>query len=149
MNDLLSWIQGPTGWFLLGLLLLILEFVVPGLVLIFFGLGALATGLLVSLVDLPVPVQVLIFALFSVGMLLGLRKWSKPIFYGQSSQSPDEEELVGARGRVSRAIRPPEEGRVNLHGVEWTASSDTAVEEGCLVQVCSRDNLTLHVEQIS
>jgi len=145
MHETLSWLQGPGGWLILGLLLLILEFVVPGLVLIFFGLGALLTALLLWAVDMSLTAQILVFCVSSVVMLLGLRRFTKPVLFGQSSSAPDEEELIGQHGRVTRSIAPPDEGRVQLHGVEWSAVASEPLAEGCSVEVTGRDNLTLTV----
>ncbi len=148
MQETLLWLQGPGGWLILGLLLLILEFVVPGLVLVFFGVGALLTSLLLWAVDVSFTTQVLFFCGSSIVMLLGLRRLTKPILFGNSSSSPDEEELIGQRGQVTQSITPPGEGRVQLHGVEWNASASDPIPEGALVEVTARENLTLTVSHI-
>ncbi len=145
----LSWLQGPGGWLILGLLLLILECMVPGLVLIFFGLGALLTAVLTLLVELSFALQMLFFCSASVALLLGLRKLSKPILFGKSSDAPDKEDFIGQRGSVTQAISPLQAGRVLLHGVEWSATAAEAIPAEHPVEITGRSNLTLEVKPLS
>ena len=58
----------------------------------------------------------------------------------------DDGSLVGARGRVVRALNPT--GTVQVRGELWTASSDQALEAGDEVIVIERDGLNVYVEGI-
>jgi len=147
-NLIQEWSQGPALWLVVGLVLLILEFLAPGLVLVFFGMGALVTGLLLLMVDMSVSMQIVVFLVASVVFLFSLRKMSKPILYGESSEDPNKEEVVGQRARVTEAIAPPEVGKVELNGAEWRATSDDAIAVGTPVEITTRDNLTLRVKPL-
>ena len=67
---LTGYLESYAFWLLLGLALLLSEFFFPGLIAVFFGLGALLVGALtlVGLVE-GLAWQVLLFSLFSVGTL--------------------------------------------------------------------------------
>ncbi len=66
---------GLWHWLIVGFLLLALEMLVPAMVLIWFGIGAIVTGILLALIPgLSVGIQILVFALLSVGSLVIWRK---------------------------------------------------------------------------
>ena len=70
-------------WCLAGIILFVIEFIVPGFVVFFFGLGALIVGLLCYLIPaLSVNSQLIIFVISSIATLVLLRKWFKSIFSG-------------------------------------------------------------------
>lgn len=71
LADLTFW-----HWLILGVLLVILETLAPGVVFLWMGLAALATGLIVLAIDtLSWQFQVLIFAGLSVVSVTGGRLW--------------------------------------------------------------------------
>ncbi len=137
-------------WFLVGIGLLLLEFVAPGLVILFFGIGGLITSLAHSLgfAD-SLQSQLLIFSIASIATLLLLRKYLKAWFVGDSENEPDEmeTEFIGQTVKVVVAI--PEgtsRGKVELKGADWNAKSKTTHAVGEMVTVIDRDGLTLTVE---
>ena len=68
----------PTEWFIAGLALLLLEVFAPGAFLLWFGIAALIVGVAVWLLPmLPWQVQIVAFALLSIGALVGYRAWRK------------------------------------------------------------------------
>src|SRR5690606_27709481 len=100
-----SFLSGYAFWLLLGLALLISEFFVPGVVAVFFGIGALAVGLLtLAGVIESLPVQLLWFALISLVALFGLRRhctrWLKGMVGGQAQQDLDSAGLLDQRVTV-------------------------------------------------
>ena len=66
---------GAWSWWVLGLVLLALELVMPGFVLVWFGLAAVLVGLLALLVDWSVQSLALVWAAVSVAVLLVGRRW--------------------------------------------------------------------------
>jgi membrane-bound ClpP family serine protease len=62
-------------WFLIGIVLLIMEFATPGLVIFFFGVGAIVVGVVCIFLNPSFTVQLAIFLVSSVILLFGLRKW--------------------------------------------------------------------------
>lgn len=135
------------AWAIAGLLLMISELFLPGLILFFFGIGALMTALLCRLIPLSIGWQLISFSALSLGALLGLRRLLKPIFTGSSSAARDGQTnpLIGACGEVQQPIEPGKVGRVLLHGASWKAISDEAIAAGTSVKVTEQNNLTLTV----
>lgn len=138
-------------WLIAGLVLMVLEFVVPGFVIIFFGVGGLITGTAVWLfpaMEASFTAQGLCFALTSVLALVVGRRCFRNLLGGKAEPSrgdADDDGFVGSAVVVSEAIRPPLPGRVTLNGAGWPAVSDRPIEVGATVTVVARDNLTLTV----
>ncbi len=136
-------------WALAGVVLMICEFAVPGLILFFFGLGALFTALLLLFTDMSLAVQLIVFAISSLVFLFGLRRLLKPIFTGRTSASSADalsETLAGEEGVVSTPIAPDAPGKVKLHGTDWKAESEETLEEGRAIVVVGQKSLTLVVK---
>jgi membrane protein implicated in regulation of membrane protease activity len=142
-------------WFLVGLVLLLLEFTMPGLIIFFFGVGAWIVAALCfasTYVHDSINMQLLIFLVSSILSLLVLRKWLKGIFHGhtdlEQDLTQDMEEFVGQKAVVTTKISPKKGGKVELNGTNWKAESDMEIEEGVTVEVVSKDNITLKVRAI-
>ena len=138
-------------WLSLGLILAVSEFVVPGFVIIFFGAGAIVTGVLKLLWSgLPDSLALLVFTLSSLGALLLFRKtWAggKVIRDGNTKDEGDvDESCVGRKVSVVEAIAPGRAGKVELNGANWTAESDESLETGAAAVVTERHGLTLIVK---
>ena len=138
-------------WLSLGLILAVSEFVVPGFVIIFFGAGAIVTGVLKLLWSgLPDSLALLVFTLSSLGALLLFRTtWvgGKVIRDGNTKDEGDvDESCVGRKVSVVEAIAPGKAGKVELNGANWTAESDESLETGAAAVVTERHGLTLIVK---
>ena len=138
-------------WLSLGLLLAVSEFVVPGFVIIFFGAGALVTGLLKLLWNgLPDSLALLLFALFSLGSLLVFRRtWvgGKVLRDDVTKNEGDvDETCIGRKVSVVEAIAPGKAGKVELNGANWTAEAEESLEAGAVAIVTERRGLTLVVK---
>jgi len=152
MDAIKDFLKPELIWFLVGLLLLILEFVMPGLIIFFFGVGACIVALVCLLTDISLNTQLLIFIISSVLSLLCLRKWLKGIFMGHvvSKQDMTEnlEEFVGQRAVVKEKITPKAGGKVEFHGTNWEAFADEEIAEGTVVEIVGKDNITLKVKPL-
>lgn len=142
-------INGYAFWLLLGLVLLVSEFFAPGMVAVFFGIGALAVGLLtlMGLLD-SLALQLLLFALISVGTLFGLRRhfkrWLKGDETTAQAANPDNIELVGKRVKVLTDFDQGA-GHVQLNGAKWDAESSDALKAGDSAWVLSHSGILLQV----
>lgn len=137
-------------WFLVGMGLLLLELAIPGFVLFFFGLGALCTALACLVFELSLNGQLLIFIIFSLLALLGLRRFVKRAFTGDSESLSIDEPLAhkGALVVVETAIVPPAEGKVKYSGTTWRARANEPIEAGKVVEVVEQDGLVMIVKAI-
>lgn len=156
MDKLREFLQPEIIWFLVGLVLIISEFAMPGLIIIFFGVGACVVGIVCVFsesVSSNVNAQLLLFCGSSVVLLLCLRKSLKAIFKGYAGSKQDLRENldghVGQKVVVKKEISPHRKGKVELHGTDWDAEADETIAAGDMVEVVARDNLTLKVKRLS
>lgn len=135
-------------WFILGLVLLLLELVMPGFVIIFFGIGAWITALLCLVADPGFNLQAIVFALASVLSLIALRKMlQKRFFYTDSKLSESvEDEFTGKEAVAVTSIDAGGTGKVEFKGTTWRAESDAAINEGQRVVIKKIENVKLIVE---
>jgi membrane protein implicated in regulation of membrane protease activity len=132
-------------WFLLGSLLIIVEFTLPGIVLVFFGVGAWITAFTTWIGLTPgLPAQNLVFCISSLSLLFLLRNRLKKIFVGNSSNDEIEDEYTGKEVLVLSDISDSH-GKVEIKGTEWNARSETPISATSLAIVERREGLTLHV----
>ena len=152
MDTIKDFLQPEIIWFLVGLVLLIFEFILPGLIIAFFGVGACVVALTCLFIDIGINTQLIIFIIASVLSLLCLRKWLKGIFLGHtgSKQNLKEnlDEFVGQKAVVKKKIVPKAGGKVEFHGTNWLAQADEEIAEGVMVQIISKDNITLKVKSL-
>ncbi len=147
--------MSPLLWFLLGLAVMLFELALPGFVVIFFGIGAWVTALLVWLGVLQsLNAQLLAFLASSVLALLALRSWLQHTLQGRVTKKelPESrlDDFVGHKAKVIVAISPDSsEGRVEFRGTEWTATAKVPIAADATVRIVSQDNLTLRVEPIN
>ncbi len=141
-------------WFFIGFFLMLAELALPGFVIIFFGIGAWVTTLLLELgVIQSFNMQLITFLIASFASLLLFRKKGRTIFEGKTSGilHPDAsmEDFTGQRAMVVEDItadgRP---GRVEFHGTRWLADADIPILTGTPVQIVDRVNLTLRVKPL-
>ena len=152
MDAIKEFLKPEIIWILIGLVLLIMEFMLPGLIIAFFGVGAIIVAVVCLITDISLEVQLIIFIVSSVLSLLCLRSWLKGIFIGhvkgRQDITEDIEEFVGEHAVVVEKITPKARGKVELHGTNWTAEADVEIAEGAAVKVIAKDNLTLRVKTL-
>ena len=140
-------------WFLLGLALVFLEFVVPGVILVFFGIGAWAAAVTTYFgLTAAFQSQLLIFAVASILLLVALRKWIKGKFYGHVGDVQDLtkniDEFTGQSVVVLQDVIPNKmEGAVEFKGARWRAVSDEHIKNGEMAIITSVDGITLKVRK--
>ncbi len=139
-------------WFLVGLLLLVLEFALPGLIIGFFGVGAWIVAAVCLITEIGLNTQLVIFIISSVLSLLLLRRWLKGIFLGHTESKQDLkhnlEEFVGQRAIVKEKIVPKLGGKIEFHGTNWEALADEEIADGTVVEIVGKDNITLKVKAV-
>ncbi len=139
-------------WLAAAVILLVLEFVIPGVLIIFFSFGALVLMLLTWILpNIPLNLQLIIFLIVSVLSLLLLRRKLKSVFHGRKSGSEKEDEtdeIVGKTVTVTVDITPKSAGRISLNGTEWTAESTEECKTGERVIITGRESLILKVKKI-
>lgn len=138
-------------WLLFAVGLIVLEAIVPGLIIIFFGLGALIVsgltyvGLLDSLTS-----QSMIWAISSLVLVFVLRRQVARFFPALEKNEETADDLVNKVGVAISQINGNNDGRVRVAGTTWKAvsiSGNTILAE-TEIRVVSQDNLILYVEPL-
>ena len=137
-------------WFLAGLALVLFEFTVPGVILVFFGIGAWITSLTTWVGLTPGwTSQLLTFAVSSVLMLVFLRRWFRARFFGHltGGQNPLDnlDEFAGQVVVVTSDIDPVGGGKVEFKGADWSARCTSPLAKGDRAVVEKVDGITLIV----
>ena len=125
-------------WFLLGIALALLELYLPGFVVLFFGVGCLATAGALLLWDMNLTYQILIFIVTSIASLLLLRKWLMRVFRGASPDKSDmgfDDFPHGKHVTVLKTITPKNSGRIQYRGTGWDAVAEETIEAGATVEI--------------
>jgi len=118
--------------------------IVPGMVIIWFGIAGVVTGILAFFVPNQF-VRFSVFVVLSGLMVVFSQRIARRITHA-------EPELVGANrwvgttGRVIADIKPPEFGRVKVHGEEWRATATRELKAGGTVRVVAVAGTHLEVE---
>jgi inner membrane protein len=141
-------------WLTIGVILFVLELVVPGFVLFFFAVGAMLSALVAWLIPTTsIAWQLGLFIAASLGTLLSLRGFIQKQFFASAPNKDGEDvdmsfAVPGDRGVVCNTIVPPAEGRINYAGSSWRAIADEKIEEGAIVSIICRRGLIIHVKKI-
>ena len=135
-------------WFIIGLVLFVLELVMPGFVIFFFGVGAWITALLCLIANPGVNIQIIVFAVTSVLSLLALRKMiQKRFFYRSEGRSEEvEDEFTGKEALAKTDIGKDKQGKVEFKGTTWKAESESEIKTGQYVIIIEKQNFKLTVE---
>ncbi len=139
--------MGAWNWFILAMALLILETMIPGVHLLWFGLAALVIGLLAIVTGVAWQWQVLAFALLSVIAVFWVRKYARPDV--AVSDQPDlnvrGQQYIGRSLVVEEAIQSGR-GKVRVGDSLWAAEGpDSPV--GTRVTVTGTRGTVLVVER--
>jgi membrane protein implicated in regulation of membrane protease activity len=134
-------------WIIIGFVLFLLEFVLPGLILFFFAVGAWIVAILCLFIDLSINQQLIIFLISSVVTILLLRKWlSKILWKRKHSTELLEDEFLGKTAKALTDISPGENGKVDFKGTTWQAGSEDTIEKGENVIIIGNESILLLVK---
>jgi membrane protein implicated in regulation of membrane protease activity len=136
-------------WLVVGIVLILLEFVIPGVVICFFGVSAIIASAIVFIFSgIALTYQLLIFAIGGAVLALLCRRYFKGgIKSGSGGGDIDEDDVCGALCVCKEKITPVFPGKVEFRGSLWSASADEDISEGDVCLISSRENLTLHVRK--
>ena len=135
-------------WFLMGLVLLMSEFFLPGLIILFFGVGCwIASLALLFMPDMPLNIQLVIFLISSILSLALLRKYLKK-WLGKSEKKDDSnlEEYVGKHCIAETDFVPGIGGKVSFRGAQWEAHSNSEIKKGDSLVIKAVESIHLIVE---
>jgi membrane protein implicated in regulation of membrane protease activity len=139
---------GPWAWFVLGLILLALELVVPGGYFLWLGTAGLVTGLTAFIPGLGWPWQVTIFGILAIAIVVGWTMLTRNRKHLTDNPFLNQraERFVGHEGVIDEPIKDGF-GRLALGDSVWRiAGPDLAA--GRKVRVIGADGAVLKVEAV-
>lgn len=140
-------ISPAAAWALVGVVLILAEFAMPGVILVFFGVAALLIGGGLWLgVEMSLNLQILVFGVLAVGLLLVARKRVKNWFHGKSEHASDGVEVL-VPGTPVTALQDFVDGvgLVSHRGARWNAEAGEPVASGQRLWITGRSGLVLKV----
>ncbi len=149
--ELLDFIsKAPIIWFFIGLAFLLLEFLMPGLIVLFFGFGAWITAICTLIFELGLNAQLVVFIGTSILSLIFLRKYFKRIFVGKDEKAVNEvlEEFVGKIVIAESDFEKGRKGKVTFKGALWEALSETDIKKGDQLKIIGKESIVLKVEAL-
>jgi membrane protein implicated in regulation of membrane protease activity len=131
-------------WVVVAVVLLIAEATTSAFVAVYFGVAALVTAAIAA-AGPGIPVQLLAFAILSVGSLLLTRPALKRAAGKATGIRTGVDAMQGRIGVVTRAIAELEPGQVKVGGETWTARcyyDEEAIPVGSRVEVVKVEGVT-------
>lgn len=142
----------PVIWFLIGLFFLVLELIIPGLIILFFGVGACLTSLVTWAFEPSVDIQIIVFIITSVIGLFVLRKYLKKALLksGETKQKVSiESEFIGKHAIADCDFDANHTGKIIFKGAPWSARCDVAITKGQEVEIIDKDSITLIIKPLN
>ena len=138
-------------WIVGGIVLVLAELAIPSFFIVWFGLGALLTGLLTLAFDLSVTAQLATWTLASLAMAgLWFRVFKQS--FVKTRVGTADGEVIGEIGLLVSAVAPFERGKVRfqrpvLGSEEWVCLADAAIAAGERVKVVAVEGSFLKVSK--
>lgn len=147
----MSWLQTafalPWWWWIAGVALVGLELLVPGVFLLWIGLGAVATGVVLWLLpDLPLAWQVVALVVLMFASLAAGGRWQRRANRDGPRLNEELQSLVGQR-LPSLTDFEHGRGRVRVADSSYAAVAEGPVAAGELVEVWAVEGTTLKVRR--
>ncbi len=145
VSDILWW-----HWVAFGVILVVLEIIVPQFVVIWFGLSAIVVGVIDKFAH---PSFTLLLAIWIVLSLVMLSIWLKFFKPKSITDSGMPEHGLHTKGVVKERITPTQRGKVIfetpvLGSSEWSATSDEVIEVGEEVSIKSVHGQLINVKKL-
>jgi len=129
----------PLFWLILGVILVGSEFIIPGFVIFFFGIGALIMAGLTKLfpgIHADYLLQRIIWFISSFTSLGLLRRFFGKTFQGKVIKGKVEDEYILKHAIAMEDLKPNIEGRVKFQGTTWKAITyDEEIKKGESVEI--------------
>jgi membrane protein implicated in regulation of membrane protease activity len=137
-------------WLIFGIILILIELFIPGLIVIFFGVSAiLMAGLIYLGFITNIFYQFFLWSILSIILVLTLRKITIKFYPSLEKYQFSKDSLERKKGIVVEEINPHVgSGRVKISGSYWKAISDdgTIIPVGKEIIVVRQNGLLLYVK---
>lgn len=147
-GEILTWI-----FLAAGIILMFLEFILPGGVAFFLGISGIGVALLrwIGLLSDP-GTSIMAWLFSSVALTIAIRPFIKKYFRGNTSYKFADEDYE-AIGRIVDVVDPVtdfnDDGRIRFNGISWQARTiEGDIPAGTKAKISYRENTTWIVEPI-
>ena len=136
------------SWAIVAVICLILELSSGDFFIICFSIGAVFS-VIGAAIGLNIYWQIAIFALFSLLSVLFVRPVALRYLHKNEPNKPSNADaLLGRTGRVTEAIKPGQNGYVQIDGDMWRAVSAEEIPVGTTVRIVGRESTIITVETL-
>jgi membrane protein implicated in regulation of membrane protease activity len=134
-------------WWIIGLIFVLLEFLLPGLVIVFLGLGAFVVAALLHFEIISGLFQELLTWFVSSIFFLVTLRFLVMMYYPSDTKKEDvneDNEVIGTVVNLLEDISEKQKGRIKHSDSTWPAASENGkeIKAGEKVEIVGRDNLT-------
>lgn len=152
MDNLNEWLKPQLIWFGVGFILLLAEFVNPGVIMMFFGIGAWIVAFVCLFIDISINLQLTLFIISSLVLLIVFRNKFRTLFQQRLESDRNGQEILseflGQKAVVTKEITPKTPGKVEFRGTHWAAEAGQTVPKGTSVEIIDKRNITLIVNPL-
>lgn len=139
-------------WWIFGIILVLAEFLLPGLVIVFLGLGAFFVAALTHFGIITGVVQQLLTWFASSLFFLFTLRFAVVLYYPSDTKIGDtdeDKEVIGEIVTLLEDISENKNGRIKHSESTWPAKSENGenINAGEKVEIIGRDNLTWIVKK--
>ncbi len=136
---------GAWNWFIIAAAMGLLETIIPGVHFMWFGMAAVLMGGIVLAMPLSLPVQMVVFAILSIGLILIARRYWAPQSMKTDAPNLNDrgQQYVGRTVTVAEAIQRGR-GKVQVGDTVWTAEGPD-MPEGARAKVTGINGTVLIV----
>lgn len=131
----------PWHWFVLGILLILSELILPAFAALWFGIAAVIISILVWLFpSMGLPTQIILWVVLSISCTVVWFKFIKPLSVDKTKAGLSREATIGQVGMVIQIGHEPELVKVRfqlpvLGSDEWNCRTLSSVQVGDRVRV--------------
>lgn len=135
-------------WIILGCVLCITELALPALILVWLGIAAILTGLLLRFIPLSLTAQLAFWGLLSIVMTMVFLRYFKPRTTDVSNELSDQ--AINEVGLMARRVEPWSRGEILFQkpilGTDrWACVSEQTIDTGARARVVGKEGSVLHV----
>lgn len=134
-------------WFVIFIVMLLIEIVTVNLVSIWFAVGALVSSIVAYFCD-SIVIQIGVFLVVSSLTLIFTRPFSNKVRNGKKIPT-NLDRVIGIEGVVTEDIERNKVGEVRVDGKRWSAVSKETLKKNEIVKVMKIDGVKLIVEKES
>jgi len=145
MEQLVYW-----HWIVIGLGLIVLEMLLPGFILLWFGVSAIVVGILVALVpSMAWEVQLLLFAVLSIVSLFAFKKLRKGNIEDDPNATFMNQRGINLIGRKTVLIEAVVDGvgKITVDDTFWRVEAAEDMPVGTHIEITGASGATLTVSK--